>query len=348
MFKNLLEDLVDRIFNRRPPPPAQQPPRKPVTLESQIASGMVYLEREFTDISELPSNMKVDELDISRTTKLKHLPAGLACESLVGRSCSLVSVPADISVKYRLDLNGSTALVELPEGLTVDYLLLRNCTGLEKLPEGIDVWWLDVSGCLSLREWPPLARVKGRFVARGCAQFTQLPPWLKRVSELDVSGWRDLSSLPEDLVVTASLDIGNTAITSLPEGCREAKLRWRGVLIDERIAFHPETIEVKEVLAERNVERRRVLLERLGYERFVAEANVKIVDRDTDTRGGSRRLLRVPMPNDEDLVCVEVTCPSTDRKYMLRVPPRTNSCRQAVAWVCGFDDAKDYKPLQET
>jgi hypothetical protein len=44
------------------------------------------------------------------------------------------------------------------------------------------------------------------------------------------------------------------------------------VNIDRRIAFHPETIRVEEVLDERNAERRRVLLDRYGYGRFLRDA----------------------------------------------------------------------------
>jgi hypothetical protein len=62
----------------------------------------------------------------------------------------------------------------------------------------------------------------------------------------------------------------------------------------------------------------------------------------------ARKLLRVPMKGDEDLVCVLVICPSTSRQYILRVPPTMRTCRQAIAWTAGFDNADDYHPLVET
>jgi hypothetical protein len=34
--------------------------------------------------------------------------------------------------------------------------------------------------------------------------------------------------------------------------------------------------------------------------------------------------------------------------YALRVPPTMRSCRQAAAWMAGFDDPDDYRPLVET
>jgi hypothetical protein len=119
------------------------------------------------------------------------------------------------------------------------------------------------------------------------------------------------------------------------------------VPVDERVAFHPEKITSEEVLSERNAELRRVKLERMGFERFIADAHAEVLDSDRDA-GGERRLLRVPLEGDEPLVCVSVICPSTDRQYVIRVPPTVETCRQAVAWTAGFDDPDDYRPLQET
>ena len=85
----------------------------------------------------------------------------------------------------------------------------------------------------------------------------------------------------------------------------------------------------------------------MGHERFITEVGGIVIDRDTDT-GGERRLMRVPLEDDEDLVALWVICPSTDRNYVLRVPPSTLSCRHAAAWIAGFDNPNDYNPLIET
>jgi hypothetical protein len=77
------------------------------------------------------------------------------------------------------------------------------------------------------------------------------------------------------------------------------------------------------------------------------QARAEVLDRDRDA-GGERRLLRVRVEGDEDLVCVAVICPSTGRQYLLRVPPAMKTCRQAVAWTAGFAHPDDYKPLVET
>jgi hypothetical protein len=154
-------------------------------------------------------------------------------------------------------------------------------------------------------------------------------------------------SVPEGLIVSSWIDVAGTGITSLPRSLDGVQIRWRGVPVEPRIAFFPESITSQQILEEPNAEKRRVMLERMGYETFLADANAVVLDEDRDP-GGPRRLVKVPMAGDEDLVCVSVICPSTGRQYVLRVPPTTTTCHQAAAWVAGFDNPDDYRPLAET
>jgi hypothetical protein len=167
------------------------------------------------------------------------------------------------------------------------------------------------------------------------------------VAQLNLSECTGIAALPDGLTVGSWLDLAHTGIRSLPASLSGVRLRWRGVPIDERIAFRPHTITAREVLNEQNAELRRVLLERMGYEAFLAEAQAMVLDRDRDA-GGERRLLWVPLAGDEDLVCLAVYCPSTGRQYILRVPPSTRTCHQAAAWIAGYDNPDDYRPIQET
>jgi hypothetical protein len=89
------------------------------------------------------------------------------------------------------------------------------------------------------------------------------------------------------------------------------------------------------------------MLERYGLDRFMVDAEAETLDEDSDA-GGKRRLLRLKLEGDEDLVCVTVVCPSTERQFVLRVPPTMRTCRQAIAWTAGFDDPDMYHPMVET
>jgi hypothetical protein len=300
------------------------------------------------NLEELPEGLQARRLNLSGCLNLRHLPAGLRCYELNLSGTGIRELPADLTVEFRLDLSECAELETLPQGLKAGALLLRNCMALEALPEDLDVAFLDLSGCVGLRRWPRRAKVQvGRLNIRGCFQLTDLPDWLTDVSQLDMAGCDNLTELPSRLKVRSWIDIANTGIQSLPAGMEQTQLRWRGITIDRRIAFAPETITAREVLETRNVELRRVLMERMGYENFLQSARSQTLDIDHDP-GGERRLLHVPFGDDEPLVCLAVICPSTGRQYMLRVPPAMRSCRQAAAWLAGFDTPDAYQPIQET
>jgi len=322
----------------------------------------------FRTLEELPKGLQATSLDLHGCTALRALPSGLQVARLVANGCTnlrivpsglrfyeldltgtaVESLPDYIQVDYRLDLSQCRNLTGLPRGLKVGSLVLRECTSLRALPEGLDVCFLDVEGCSQLAAWPTQANIRiGRLNARGCSKLTSLPRGLRRISQLDLRDCAGIQELPEGLEVTSWIDIANTGLSCLPDSMRDVRIRWGRVLIDQRVAFRPETLTADEILAERNTERRRVMLERFGFERFMREAAAEVIDQDQDP-GGPRRLLRVPLEDDEDMICVSVRCPSTGRHYMIRVPPGMRTCRQAVAWTAGFNDPDDYQPLVET
>ena len=101
--------------------------------------------------------------------------------------------------------------------------------------------------------------------------------------------------------------------------------------------------ELQVLVRTRNVELRRLLLERLGHERFLEGAGARLLAQDD-----FGRLWRTELEVDgEALVAVEVanSTPESDgsrKRYFLRVPPETTSARDAVAWTFGFRNAADY------
>jgi hypothetical protein len=298
----------------------------------------------------LPDGLQVDVLNLSGRM-IESLPTGLKAYELILAETPILSLPDDIKVTCRLDLTRCDRLEHLPNGLTVGTLLLRGCTALTALPERLDVWFLDMSECWAVESWPKEASIRGgQLQLRSCTALRELPSYLQRLSALNVRECPNLKSLPPDLVVTGWLELAHSGLTCeeiLPPGLATTQLRWAGVNVDRRIAFHPETIRIEEVLGERNSERRRVLLDRYGYGRFLQDAAAEILDSDADP-GGKRQLLRVKLEGDEDLVAMSCFCPSTQRQYIIRVPPATTSCRHAAAWIAGFDDPRDYRPLVET
>lgn len=89
------------------------------------------------------------------------------------------------------------------------------------------------------------------------------------------------------------------------------------------------------------------MLERYGPSKYLLDSGAKQVHRD-----GCGRLYRKDMAGDEPLVMVRVTNSSpepdgTFREYFLRVPPTTQTAREAVAWTFGLT-AEKYRPSVET
>ena len=122
---------------------------------------------------------------------------------------------------------------------------------------------------------------------------------------------------------------------------------WHGVRVPERVITHPAHITVAQIHQEANAEIRRVLLERYGYERFLADSGAQVLHADD-----YGTLYRTEFPDDEPLVCVSVvnSTPEADgssKQYVLRVPPTITSAREAVAWSFQMT-AQEYAPEAET
>lgn len=307
-----------------------------------------------TALEKLPDNLNVHRLILDDCTSLTHLPSGLKAYSLQAQNTGLIALPDDIEVNYKLDLTGCQNLEYLPPNLHVGSLVLSGCTKLQALPDDLHLYFLDATNCVNFKEWGQNGSVEvGMINLSGCQALTYLPSWLTPIADLNVQNCTNLASLPAGLKVTSTIELADSGLSSLPSRCKETKIRWNDVLVNEQVAFRPEMITAKTVLNEKNIELRRVMLDRIGYETFFEQAKAEELDRDADP-GGMRRLLRVEFEDenrwrrDEALVCLSVICPSTARKYVIRVPPDTKTCRQAAAWVAGFDSPDEYNPVIET
>ncbi len=295
------------------------------------------------------SAIRVDGSVDLRDTNLKTIACSVTCNDLDLSNTAIETLSSKIKVRSKLTLDGCQNLARLPAGLTCGSLSVRGCTFLDRLPERLTTWFLNASDCPRLSMWPKAASIcNGNVRLRNCVEIRTLPDWLGPLGQLDVGGCVNLHAIPEGLQVSGWIDIGGSGVSSLPKSLTNAPLRWRSVPITHVIAFEPEKITSKQVLAEKNAELRRVMIERMGYLRFSEEVGAKELDHDTDA-GGKRQLLRIDIADDDEpLVGLACRCPSTQRQYFLRVPPQMKTCHQAAAWMAGFDDPTLYRPVIET
>jgi hypothetical protein len=122
-----------------------------------------------------------------------------------------------------------------------------------------------------------------------------------------------------------------------------------GIQIPRRVVENDGRTQMTALVWTSNVERRRLLLQRLGYERFLESANARLKSQDD-----FGKLWRTDLEVDgERLVAVEVVNSTPDRegthrRYYLRVPPTIRTARQAIAWTFGFENVEDYLLAAET
>jgi leucine-rich repeat protein SHOC2 len=83
------------------------------------------------------------------------------------------------------------------------------------------------------------------------------------------------------------------------------------------------------LLEENNIEIRRILIEQVGYERICQELDA--IDLDT---WREYTLLKIDADIDEEpMVLLKMTCPSTGHIHILRVPPEMTSAEAAISWI---------------
>jgi hypothetical protein len=130
---------------------------------------------------------------------------------------------------------------------------------------------------------------------------------------------------------------------------------WRGVRVPQYVVEAPHQISISTIDMERNVEVRRVMIERYRFGETVSGAGAYVRDAgarslDHDERYGT--LWRRDLQIDEPIVMLEVVnaTPEKDgqfKRYWLRVPPTMTRAREAAAWTFGLA-TDDYAPAIES
>lgn len=145
-----------------------------------------------------------------------------------------------------------------------------------------------------------------------------------------------------------------------------------GVTVPGYAISHPKNITVEAILMETNAERRRVLIDLFGVQRFLDGSGAKAISRDASgvlyrkiLRGAEpltmvHVLNSTPEPDGEmsrdqaieafgDAAIAAINAPADARfkDYFLEVPPRMKTAHDAVAWTFGMK-GEDYRPDLQT
>jgi internalin A len=105
---------------------------------------------------------------------------------------------------------------------------------------------------------------------------------------------------------------------------------YHGVKIPEQYGkLHFSEWQPQWLLEEDNAEVRRVLIQVIGYDRICEELQAQVLDSWQEYT-----LLCIAADVDvEPIHLLKMTCPSTGRIHILRVPPEITSAREAIRWV---------------
>jgi internalin A len=113
---------------------------------------------------------------------------------------------------------------------------------------------------------------------------------------------------------------------------------YHGVRLPEKYGkFHPNKWQSQWLLAEKNVEIRRVLIQGIGYDRICQELSAKQIDSWQEYA-----LLQIYKVDVEPICLLKMTCPSTGFIHALRVPPNLRSARKAIRWVNWDIDPEEF------
>ncbi len=176
---------------------------------------------------------------------------------------------------------------------------------------------------------------------------------LKHIREAIRYGLRYLSFFPkamfgycyEKYVYDAQLRPHNLSGPAFRDTDGKVKYYIKGVEVPEYAVMRPEEITIDKILYEINQEVKSVLLERFGIEKFVSLSNAKVIDSLKD-KHGENQLLEIDLGRGEKGFFAKVTCPTTSKEYLLRVP-HSSTLKGAIAWTFGMS-ADEYEPVIET
>jgi hypothetical protein len=145
-----------------------------------------------------------------------------------------------------------------------------------------------------------------------------------------------------------------------------------GVLVPAFVVVRPDWITIKHIRDEQNAEVRRVMIERMGWDKFCSEAKLKVIHTDTLTanfpslpvsetvhadmravtsyREGVETVELLESEefkdfDDHPLKFVRVTDPSTAERYTLRVWPDNKRAYEAVAQTFGMTEPQYKKSV---
>ncbi len=312
-------------------------------------------------IEKLPPKMEIKELiHLESCSKITSLESITCLEtgkltSLIIDNCPIEELPYFVDVSYVIKLS-KLPLKVLKEGfLTARSIVITNCKKLERVEALLSVRkTLSFRGCKKLEEFLAPPEEFYNLDLTDCETLKALPEKLyfslNGQAKLVLTNCFAMKKLPASLEFNGRMEVSGCAVKRLPNLMSQCRVLWHRYRVPQEVVFAPEKLSWESILTEPNAEIRRLMLERVGIDKILSQAQAKVIDSDKDA-GGVRSLLEITINNNivgQIVHYLRCLCPSTKREYLLPVPPNIRKCHSAAAWLAGFDNPSEYKPILET
>lgn len=103
-----------------------------------------------------------------------------------------------------------------------------------------------------------------------------------------------------------------------------------GVEVDDQIILRPKTQTIEQIHADDNAERRRVRIEKYGWQDYLRETNAAVIDSRKNLVDGTLEVLMSTRVGRNILVC---SCPSTAKVFQLEIPEAIRTCEKAQEYL---------------
>ncbi len=125
---------------------------------------------------------------------------------------------------------------------------------------------------------------------------------------------------------------------------------WRGLRVPGEWVKSPNSIDIRDVGKEGNAERRRAMIEIMGYDRFLRESNAIVIHTD-QLNGQEIKLYEADFGYTRAKIVEMINGTrendGTFKHYFMRVPSRITRAKEAIAASFGLSE-DDYNPAIET
>ena len=146
---------------------------------------------------------------------------------------------------------------------------------------------------------------------------------------------------PKEMHLNSNYQLHQEGKLAIRYGDGRGLYAYQGVILPPQYGqVKPENWQPQWLLAEKNAELRRVLIQGIGYDKIASELQAEAIDSWREYK--ILRFNNIIDDIDGEPICLlKMNCPSTNFIHALRIPPDFTSAREAIRWINWGIDPED-------